>query len=269
MASPGISTQKQKGRHRRGELSCYGAKEQSSANFAFYAKLRMLFFPEEKTKHRTKKRGRNDKMMENRPREIPQLIGRLVNGEMKNKLRLIGISDTDILTDDLVRSQITNYHIGPIDKRWILEKMIWPKDSKEREKYESAIVSLMMSIEPNVIMCLKNIIFISGDSGEQIASVFTGTELERTSRRWYYQEKKDCIIVNLNAVKTLAEEKGKEKEQQFLLRIISRALYRLGLSNPYITTSDKTSEQPLPLDQIKSIGDEAYAAWAANQETIP
>lgn len=217
-----------------------------------------------------------------KPDSTTKLLNALLISEEERQLAICSICDTDIWTDDFDEDRYINYHIGPITKEWLKSCIVYtPKTLQYKHIYENRIIDLLLHIDPNMLINLQKIFFVSEEADietvcnianadpDEFPSTIDFEENDALGCHWWAYS---SIIININAIEKTVSEMEQEAEtnneyfnsaQEEAIGIfttLTHEIRHLGLSNPFLDT--KAYPPSLATEQaVEEWGLNTYEKW--------
>ena len=203
------------------------------------------------------------------------LIDQIYDSDAKGELSIIDLSPTDVLTDDFEQDRRINYHLKAPTYKWLANRLCFaPGTEKYKEEYEHKIISLLLSIDPNMMTTLQYIFFVTNeddiafvcDKAEADYGDFPETiDFEENDMLGCFWYQHSSIIINLTAIEKAVHEIADEDEYQKefeigLMTTLTHEIRHLGLSNMFLYIGDYPPEEAEE-EAVERWGLTAYENW--------
>lgn len=199
----------------------------------------------------------------------------LLEDEEKDLIGIIEKTKSDILTDDYQEDRIINYHISPITEEWLKDRFFFPNETeKYKNLYQKQIISLLLFLDPNMLINLQHIFFVEKDADADEICKFLDAEPCEFPENIDFEENNtigcmwhqySSIIINMSAIDKTIKKMKTEYEDAGLyfneatetdigvLVTVAHEIRHLGMANPYL------DETLYPNTEVTEAATEAWA----------
>lgn len=211
-------------------------------------------------------------------RPTMSLIDQIYDSEARDELAILDLSNTDVLTDDFEQDRHITYHLKAPTYKWLADRLCFAPGTEQcKADYEQKILSLLLSIDQNMLITLQYIFFVTKEDDiydvcqkvEADSSEFPETiDFDENDQLGCFWSQYSSIIINLTAIEKAVQEIADENEYQKefeigLLTTLTHEIRHLGLSNMFLYIGDYPPEEAEE-EAVERWGLTAYENWKAN-----
>ena len=188
----------------------------------------------------------------NRP--TTSLIDQIYDSEAREELAILDLSNTDVITDDFEQDRHITYHLKAPTYKWLADRLCFISGTeKYKAEYEQKILSLLMSIDPNMLITLQYIFFVTKE--DDVYDVCQKVEADPS-------EFPETIDFDENDQLGCFWYQYREFEIG-LMTTLTHEIRHLGLSNMFLYIGDYPPEEAEE-EAVERWGLTAYENWKAN-----
>lgn len=215
-------------------------------------------------------------------RDIIEMIDGINEDAQKGIVEVLGRSNHDLLIFDYGEDpgeRKLNFHLSPPTPDWLRTRFVYGPSAAQYRSYEDSIVSLLLSLDANMLINLRHIVFIHDESDISVVENQLGCEEMESFPDMDFDNILGCywfamssIVISTQTIENCARELVEEAEAEGVylsettetdigvLTTVAHEIRHLGLSNPYLPED----EYPVNLNSEKAVenwGIEAFENW--------